>query len=251
MAYLRSVLVFGVWLVGATASAPLAGAESRDADLFIRPEDQHTVLFGSLDAGRSTFVSGGSKQTLTGPLDRSGFVAMEYTGYGLTQERLRSQDIDLPVRRFSFQTTALAGYQWAWNGLYVAALAGPEVLSDQLTVNGRIERFSQPRLGGRAQLEVWSNPTPETLLTGTVIAGSARTSIYARASAGVRAYADVFVGPEVTTYMTPSYSEIRWGAHVTGPAITIVNFRLSAGWIHDDAHRRGSPYAGLSAWMRL
>ena len=53
-----------------------AGASPRDEDLFLRPDDMHTVLFGSLDVGRSIFVSGGVKRTLTGPLDRSGFVAI-------------------------------------------------------------------------------------------------------------------------------------------------------------------------------
>jgi hypothetical protein len=47
---------------------PLGGhATSRDEDLFVRAEDMHTVLFGSLDAGRSLFLTTGVKRTLTGP----------------------------------------------------------------------------------------------------------------------------------------------------------------------------------------
>lgn len=228
-----------------------AQAGPRDEDLFIRPEDQHTVLFGSLDAGRSVFVSGGAKQSLTGPLDRSGIVMMESTGFGLTRERFRPEGADVSVLRFTHQTSALAGYQWNGDGLYMAAFAGPEVQQEQLTYGGRVYRFSQPRLGGRGQFDLWARPTPETLVTATLIASSTRTSIWGRVSAGIRLADKLFVGPEATFYTTPTYTERRWGAHLTGLALSIVTLRLSAGWMEDDSHRRGSPYLGMSAWIRL
>ena len=34
-------------------------AAPADQDLFLRPEDMHTVLFGTLDAGRSVFLTAG------------------------------------------------------------------------------------------------------------------------------------------------------------------------------------------------
>ena len=83
-----------------------ASAQPRDEDLFIRPEDQRTVLFGSIDGGRSVFVSGGSKQALSGSLDRTGFVAMETAGSGLTRERL-GEDRTVPVFRLATQTSAM------------------------------------------------------------------------------------------------------------------------------------------------
>ncbi len=235
----------------AACSGVLAHASPRDEDLFIRPEDQHTVIFGSLDAGRSVFASGGAKQTLTGPLDRPGFVAMETTGFGLTRESIKVEGAKVPVVRFVHETSALLGHQWTLGPVYIAAYAGPEIHQQQVAVDGRVSRFSRPRLGARGQVEVWAHPTPETLLTGTLVAGSVRSSVWARASAGWRLSDKAYLGPEVTVYATPTYSEVRWGAHVTGVALGIVNLRLSGGWMHDDAHRHGSPYAGLSAWIRL
>lgn len=244
----------GVWtkvaaaLLCAAASGIVAAAP-RDADLFIRPEDQRTVLFGSLDAGRSVFLSGGSKQSLTGPLDRSGFLAMETSGFGLTRERSRSADV--PVLRLTHQASVMAGYQWALDGLYLAAFVGPELHQEQLAYGGRVYRFSEPRLGARGQFDLWSHPTRETLLTATLISGSTRSSLWGRASAGIRVFDKMFVGPEVTVYTTPTYGEIRYGAHLTGLSLSIVTFRVSAGWMSDDTRRRGSPYVGLGAWMRL
>lgn len=235
------------WLAVA-ASADRARA--RDEDLFVRPEDQRVVFFGSLDAGRSTFVSGGLKQTLTGPLDRPGFVAMEQVGFGVTRERFERGGASASVMRYSTDGSATFGYQWT-SPFYLAALVGPEVKSEQLTLAGRFERVSKPRIGARAQVELWANPTPDTLLTGTLVAGSARTSVWARVSAGYRLFGKVFVGPEATIYTTPTYSELRWGGHVTGLSLGILQLRVSGGVTHDDGRRGVSPYAGISAWLRL
>lgn len=228
-----------------------ANASPRDEDLFVRPSDQRSSLFASVDAGRSVFMSAGAKQTLTGPLDRPGFLVMETTGIGYTQERQRLGVASLSLQRFIHETSVLVGHQWTFGRTYVAALIGPEIHQQQVAVGGRFERFSKPEAGARAQLEIWSTPSPHTLLTGTVIAGSARESVYARASAGFGLSEAIYVGPEVAAYATPTYNEVRWGVHVTGLQAGIVGLRLSGGWMRDDAHRRGSPYAGLSAWLRL
>src|SRR4051794_36031478 len=61
---------------------PASTAKSKDEQLFVGGMDLKTVLFGSLDAGRSTFLTVGAKQTFTGPLDRSGLVSLVTVGYG-------------------------------------------------------------------------------------------------------------------------------------------------------------------------
>lgn len=228
-----------------------AAGEPRDSDLFIRPEDQHTTLFGGLDAGRSVFVSGGSKQTLTGPLDRPGFVLMENSGYGLTQERARIGDGSMLVDRLKHDASLALGYQTMFGPAYLAGFLGPELHQEQVAYGGRFRRLATPLVGLRGQVELWINPSPETLVTGTVVAGTAQMSVWARGSAGLRIAPGTFVGPEITAYATPTYSEVRWGGHVTGLTLGLVQLRVSAGWMTDDAHRSGSPYAGISAWMRL
>lgn len=246
----RAVAGAALSLLAGAANLVPARAADRDEALFVRPEDQRSVVFGSVDVGRSLFLTTGAKQTLVGPLHRTGFVVMEATGIGFTRERFGGE-ASLPALRFTTQSSVMIGHQWSMNGLFLAAFIGPELQHEQLTVAGRIYRFSQPQYGARAQFELWANPTADTLLTATVVAGSARTSLYGRASAGYRLFGGVYAGPEVGTYLTESYRETKVGAHVTGMKWGILEGRVSGGWTVTDDKRPGSPYLGLTAWMRL
>jgi hypothetical protein len=243
---LGSVLAAAAACVAASA----ATAQSRDEDLFLRPDDLRIVPFASVDAGRSTFVSWGLKQALTGPLDREGYVAMETTGLGLTRERGDGPE-GPKIVRYKYEASALGGYQFTFHGVFLAAFLGPEVTYEQVTVDGLIAHWSKPRIGARVQGEVWANPTPDTLLTSTLVAGSTRGSVWSRVSAGYRLLGPLFVGPEATVYATETYRELRLGAHVTGASLGLLHLRASAGWQMQEDERRASPYLGLAGYFRL
>jgi hypothetical protein len=228
---------------------PVAGTP-RDEDLFVRAEDMHTVLFGSLDAGRSLFITTGVKRTLTGPLDRSGVVAMQSNGFGLTREHSDFAP-GSTVQRITTDAAGLIGYQWALDGLYIAAYAGPELHQEQLTIAAMAGRWSKPRIGFRGQAELWMNPTRETLFTTTLVAGTTRGSLWGRMSGGVRLWGNLYAGPEVTLYLTDTYRETKFGGHLTGLDLGIFHFRVSAGIQTQDDSHRSSPYVALTSWVRL
>ncbi len=235
----------------AQAACGAAMAADPDQLLFIRPEDQRSVLFSAVDAGRSVFLTVGSKQTLVGPLDRTGFVIMETSGFGLTRERFFVDGSSLPATRFTTQTSVVVGHQWNIPRLFLAGFIGPEIQHEQLTVAGQVYRFSQPRYGAKAQVELWANPTRDTLLTATIVGTTTNASLWARGSAGYRIAADLYAGPEVTAYATETYQETKLGAHVTGFRLGILQGRMSAGWMMTDEKRPGSPYVSLAAWIRM
>lgn len=226
-------------------------AEAADKDLFVRPGDQYTVVFASADVGKSVFVEGGFKRTLVGPLDRTGFVAMETNGYGLTREVVRGAGVTVPALRVTTQAATLLGYQWNGNGVFLAAYAGPEFRHEQLAVDWGVRRVSEPRIGVRGQAELWANPSADTLVTATVVAGSSRASAYGRSSAGYRVAGQVYVGPEVAGYATSTYREMRVGVHATGFELGVLQGRVSAGYMLTDDGRHGSPYVGLTGWIRM
>ena len=214
-------------------------------------DDLRTVLFGSLDAGRSTFGTLGVKRALGGSLDRSGPVGMASIGYGGTVERAWWQPEGTHVIRHAVHGSALLGYQWLRDGLVVAALAGPEVDGERSS-DQSAPRDTKPQLGARLHGEIWAHPTANTLLTTTVIVGTARTAhLWGRASAGYAFWDGVFLGPEVSVYTTDTYREWRFGAHITGVTLGRFNLRLSGGWRGEEETGDRGAYVGLSAYIRM
>lgn len=145
----------------------------------------------------------------------------------------------------------MVGYQASANGLYAAFYLGPEVTHEQVTVGDTVLRWSKPRTGARGQVEIWAHPTQDGLFTATFVGSTTQASLWGRVSGGWRVWGKAFFGPEAGFYVTDTYREARLGAHLTSAAIGIVHLRLSAGWQVADDGRRGTPYLGLAAWVRL
>jgi hypothetical protein len=220
-------------------------ARSDEESASVRPEAR-TVLFGSFDVGSSGFLNLGLKRSLTGSLDESGPIFMGIIGGGGSPE----SDGSLAAGRFRFRPTvqanALLGYQWLLGRVTLAGLVGPEL--DFERASDDIADRSRTRLGLRGHAEVWAHPTPNTLLTATVIAGSARGHVWGRASAGYALWDAVFIGPEASIYHAADYDEWRLGAHVTGLTWKGWTWRVSGGLMRND--ERTGAYVGLTAYIR-
>jgi hypothetical protein len=112
------------WCVASGAVFFLALLQpARPEDMAGKPRELNTVLFGSLDGGRSVFASAGVKRTLAGSLDRDGFVFMAGAGAGGEPEREPLADVSF---RPTAQAHALLGYQWMLGRAALSVLAGPE-----------------------------------------------------------------------------------------------------------------------------
>jgi Cellulose biosynthesis protein BcsS len=211
-----------------------------------KPRELDTVLFGSLDAGRSAFVSAGVKRTLGGSLDRDGFILMVGAAAGGAPERgpLMSGTTFQPAA----QAYAMLGHQWMLGRATLSVLAGPEFDAEMDAPSAW--RSARTRFGLRGQLELWAHPTPATLATATLIAGSARGHLWARVSGGYAFWPGVFLGPEASFYAREDDREWRLGAHLTGLKWGRFNFRLSGGYLHADDGQAGA-YFGLTSYVRM
>ena len=218
---------------------------ARPEDMAGKPRELNTVLFGSLDGGRSVFASAGVKRTLGSSLDRDGFVFMAGAGAGGEPEREPLADVSF---RPTAQAHALLGYQWMLGRAALSVLAGPEFDAELEAPSAW--RSARTRFGLRGQAELWAHPTPETLATATLIAGSAREHLWGRLSGGYAFWPGVFVGPEASLYLREDYREWRLGAHVTGLKWRSLNLRISAGY-RRDSDDRGGAYFGLTGYVRL
>lgn len=214
------------------------------------PERSRTVVFGGVDWGRSGFAAVGAKRSLVGPLDQDGPALLGSLGYGGEFERPGPPGTPSALRH-TILAGALAGYQWMLPWGAVGAFAGPEVATEVFREWGGLDRRARTRIGARAQGEVWAHPTPDTLLTTTVVLGSARRSAWGRLAVGYRLWGKVFVGPEVAAYATDTYRKEQIGVHVTGVEFGGLSLRLSGGVQRERDERRIGPYIGLSGHLGL
>ena len=229
----------------ALAAALPAPARAQDA------AELRTVLFGSLEAGRSSFANVGAKHALGGPLDRSGPALMAVAGYGGRFERDPAAPGAPLAFRHAAQGSALLGYQHMLGWGALAAFVGPEIDHETFAHDRANGGESGPKFGARLHGEAWLHPSPDTLVTATLIAGSARPSLWSRGSLGYRLWRDVFVGPEASAYAADRYREWRVGVHATGLALGRTSLRVSAGWREDSETRRGGAYLGLAGHVAL
>lgn len=229
--------------LGVALAALLAGPPARAGDGW---DDLRTVLFGGVEAGPSSFANAGFKRALGPSLDRDGWLAMGTLGGGLRRERLDGSGAE--AWRVTTIASGLVGHQWITGGTVAALFGGVEVDHAQLISGGEALRWAEPRFGGRLQAELWSRPTEATLLTATLVAGSARGHLWARTSWGHEVWRGVYAGPEAVAYAEDGYREGRLGLHLTGLSLAGVTLGVSAGGSFTETRSGG--YVTLQAYTR-
>lgn len=239
----RAVRAVAFFLIGAfTCPIPAVRASDRAVS---------ALIFGSLDAGPSVFVTGGVKLALD-RIDREGFAILASAGTGSRSERGPTAQAGGPARVMR-QTTlgaALFGYQWFQDWGVVAAYAGPEGSMEALSC-GCGTRTLPARLGLRLHGEVWARPSETTLVNATLIVGSARGDLWTRIAYGTR-IGGAYLGPEIAVYGDATgYRKWSFGLHATDLAFGDLRLRVSGGYLVETQTQGGSPYVAVSAWMPL
>lgn len=209
------------------------------------PDHPAWVFFASADGGPSSFAAAGFKRGLGGHLYESGLLVMGSVGTGAYQYRAGVLAPRIVTGR-TLAASLLVGAQWVVGGTTLAAFMGPELEHHALTPPDRHNRSSGTHAGLRLHGEVWSHPTPDWLLTATVIGGTAAPHLWGRIAAGYRLWRGVFVGPEALAYANPTYRDLRLGLHATGFALGRFSLRLSGGLLLTRSEGPGA-YVGLTA----
>lgn len=204
-----------------------------------------------MDAAPSGFVTVGAKIAFD-RVDRQGFVVLASVGTGRRAETgpLLDGASSPSLMRWTMLGSALVGHQWFTDWGVIALYAGPEASME--TLSGSAGTAVLPaRFGLRLHGEVWAYPADETLLTATLILGSARGHAWGRLSYGVRLWG-AYLGPEAALYADETgYRKWSIGLHATDFAVNGVSLRASAGYMIETPSAEGSPYVALTLWMPL
>lgn len=236
----RVVILLGVALLPAPAGATSFSGDPR-----------RLVLFSSMEAGpATTFGSAGFKLGLGGPLDDSGFrvLAKAGTGHEPRQSRLQASGDRSASGVVSPEAMVVAGYEWKLGATYLGLYGGAEVDARLSTRSLAVDRAA--RLGARVQIDIWSNPTPGTLIHASGNLGGAAMHVWSRLAFGWRIHDLAFVGPEAEIYREKDYRKDRIGLHMTGIKVFGTELRLSGGWQRSGRREQGA-YATLGLlWKR-
>jgi len=202
-----------------------------------------TLLFGSLDGGAGTFASAGAK-IAAGSLAEDGLLSLLTVGGGVRGERIACGcGRNHTLLRETGISSALLGYQWYLPEGVVAAFLGGETVVEKV---GPVT--FETREGLRFQAEAWLRPTELSLVTGTVIAGTARGDGWGRIAWGYRLW-DAYLGPEGSAYLDATgYRKAAAGVHATDVALADIKLRLSVGLQWETGRHAPSPYLAVSAW---
>lgn len=210
------------------------------------------VLFAGYDLVRGELsFTGGFKRHLSGGIDKPGPIMMGFTSATLKQERFDTGfGVSFMQPRFTRYYALLVGRQWAGQGGIAKLVAGPEFINEQKLDQFGIPRWGRDRVGLRVLAEVWAEPSPGLLVTGTLIFSSGQGSLWGRGAIGHDLGSRIFVGPEATFYLENEYGEAKLGLHATGLRIWRFNFRLNGGATFTLGNRPGG-YAGISGHIAL
>ena len=210
-----------------------------------RASEIDMLVFGSLDAGAATFMTAGAKVGLPS-LDGDGAVVLASLGGGRQGER----GPEASRQRYSALGAIALGYQWFFGWGVVAAFAGPE-MTTQILADPYGSTLLPSRFGVRLQGEIWARPSEDTLLQGSVVAGTALDSVWVRAAWGYRMW-DTYFGPETSLYTDASgFRKLNLGLHGTDFTLGRFSFRISAGLQSETGRRSIAPYTTLSVWSPL
>lgn len=222
----------------ASASDPVSG------------DPRRLALFASMEAGpATTFGSAGFKLGLGAPLDASGFRVMGKAGTGLEPRQfITIAGLATTSDMVSPEAMAVAGYEWKLGTTYLGLYGGGEVDARLATKSLAVDR--RPRLGPRLQLDIWSNPTPQTLVHYSGNLGGATFHAWSRLALGWRVLDLAFLGPEAEIYREKDYAKTRFGVHLTGLKLLGTEIRLSGGWQRSGRTENGA-YGTLGLlWKR-
>ncbi|HEY8567223.1 MAG TPA: cellulose biosynthesis protein BcsS [Beijerinckiaceae bacterium] len=204
-------------------------------------EELRTVLFSGIEIGRSAHAGSGFKWRIDGPIDTPGTFIFGSFGSGTGRERDEAGRLDHDRARLTSFGSFGLGHSWFVGPTVFSIALGPEVDHEQVVRgNAKFDRDAL-QFGVRIVGEIWSHPSPDTLLTFTIVAGSARGHVWARLAGGYRVHERVFVGPELAVYRDQTFEEIRLGLHATGLELVGYTLRLSGGWRFETSNRHNGP----------
>ena len=166
----------------------------------------------------------------------------------------RADDLgDRSVMGVGVLSQVLPGWRIKRGNAEFKVFFGPEFQQHYLFPDDPSNRLRGTSIGLRIAVELWHEPTPETMIAADVSLSSIATGNSARAAYGWRILNDlggIYVGPETQYFGSQGYRNVRVGAHITSMKAEDTEWSAATGWAWD-SQARASPYVRINVLKRL
>jgi Cellulose biosynthesis protein BcsS len=210
------------------------------------------LLYSGVDLWRNAaFAHDGLLWTPAG-LGNDGFVLKALVTDGSYRYRAGALGY-VPVTGWMTGSSVMPGLQFKRGGLSIAAYAGVEMQVHRLSQYDPGNRLQGQYVGARAAIDLWAEPTPQSMVIASATFTTIGGAYAARAATGWRLFDRFYVGPEAVAFGGPEYRQLRLGLHVTGLKVELFDWRFEyqggIGYAFDDDDNDGI-YARLGVLVR-
>jgi hypothetical protein len=240
---LRAGCVGAAIVVAAALTCVCAAGADMDAR-----EQARVLVFSGTDLWRQgSFLYGGTVWAPFG-LDSDGIAVKLLTTRGVYSYRsgaLGNADV------FAVMNAAalMPGVHFTRGGVSVAVYAGADHQEHVLVPDDIANPARGHHTGIRVAGELWTEPTAQTMVTGSAMLSTIGSAYAMRAAVGWRLYDVLYVGPELNIYGAENYRQWRLGVHLTGLKLKNYEFQAAVGYAEDDESNNGL-YVRLSVMRK-
>lgn len=205
--------------------------------------EQHLIIFSGRDLWRNGIFLYGGLIVSPGGFEQPGFLLKLLSSGGLY--RYKAGDLDgTTVVGLEGKAHIAPGWLVRYGRFESKFFFGPELQDHRLWPNDPGNRLRGRSFGLRMAVDLWAEPTRETMLAADASLSSIGGDFSARIGAGWHLLGHFYAGPELQIYAAGGYRQFRLGVHVTSLKTETVELSAAVGW-STDSEARASPYARL------
>ena len=206
------------------------------------------VFFSGTDLWRQGAFAHGGLLWSPGGIDREGFTlkaalaggSYRYISGALNNAQVTGRELGAQI---------LPGWRFKRDKLEVKVFAGVEIRDHHLSPDDPGSSLRGHYLGLRNAIDVWYEPTPNSMIAGDASISTIGSSFSARGALGWRVPGQYYLGPEIAAFGADVYKQYRLGLHATGIKTGDFEWSAAAGWASASDHNKGG-YARIGILTR-
>ena len=197
------------------------------------------LLFSGADLWRNGGFLHGGALWAPGGLDREGLTFKAVIAGG-SYRYISGALGNTEVKGRELTTELMAGWHFIRGRTELKIFAGLDLQDHRLSPDDVSASLRGSAAGVRTSFDLWSEPTPQTMIEIDGSLSSIGASYSLHGAAGWRIASLFYVGPEMATFGANDYRQHRFGLHATGFRTGQFEWNAAGGFARDNDDRSGA-----------